>query len=367
MIRGRRLGVLLVKESRQILRDPSALLIALVVPLVLLFLMGYAISMDARKIPLGVALEGSDAQSRSLLAAFRASPSFDVRTGRDRREFYGAMERGEVRGILVIPAGFPGELARGAPRLQLLADGTEPLLAAALGNYAAGVWERWAREEAPGARGEVRLLSRHWYNAPLNSHYFLLPGSIAVVMTLVGTLLTSLVVAREWERGTMEALMATPLTTGEMLIGKLVPYFVLGMGSMLLCFFITTGLFDVPFRGSVAMLVAVSALYLLPALGLGLLISTLARNQFVAAQASLIAGFLPAFLLSGFLFDIRSMPDWLQGFTYVIPARYLVSALQTLFLAGDVPEVLLPDMAGMAALGALFFGALMAKTRKRLD
>jgi ABC-2 type transport system permease protein len=192
------------------------------------------------------------------------------------------------------------------------------------------------------------------------------PGSIAIVMTLVGTLLTSLVVAREWERGTMEAVMATPVTAAELLIGKIIPYFLLGLTAMTICVLLAVLVFGVPFRGSVVALYALSAAFLMPALGQGILISAVTRNQFLASQVALMSGFLPAFLLSGFLFEIDSMPRVIQWITYVVPAGYLIPSLQTVFLAGDIWPMFLRAIAVLLLMGAVLFALAARNMRKRI-
>jgi len=186
-------------------------------------------------------------------------------------------------------------------------------------------------------------------------------------MTIIGTLLTALVVAREWERGTMEALMSTPIGILELMAGKLTPYYLLGMGSMAVCVAVSVTVFDLPFRGSVFALVLVSSVFLIAMLALGLLISTVSRNQFVASQIALVVGFLPSFLLSGFVFEIGSMPEPIQWLTRIIPARYFVSCLQTIFLAGDVRSVLAPNTLALCAIAAVLVALVALKTSKRLD
>jgi len=215
--------------------------------------------------------------------------------------------------------------------------------------------------------GSVELRHRYWFNPELRSSDAIVPGIIAMVMTMTGTLLTALIVAREWERGTMESMLASPAGMAELTFAKLGCYFVLGMGSMALSVLMAVFLFGLPFRGSILALSAASALFLTFALGFGLFISTLARNQFVAAQVAFIATMLPAMMLSGMIFDIASMPHWLQIVTYVVPARYLVSILQTLFLAGDVWAVILPNLLGLALAATLAVGATLIITRRRLD
>ncbi|HHA18535.1 MAG TPA: ABC transporter permease, partial [Methylophaga sp.] len=213
----------------------------------------------------------------------------------------------------------------------------------------------------------VSLEQRIWFNPALNSRLFLVPGLIAIIMTLTGSMLTAMVVAREWERGTMEALMVTPLRISEMLIGKLIPYFILGMGGMFFSVAIAVWQFNVPLMGSFWLLTICSALFMLVALLIGLLISIVSKNQFVAGQIALLVTFLPAFILSGFLFDINSMPAPIQMITHLVPARYFVAILQTLFLAGDIWPVVLSNMAALLLMFIFFFAIVWRKSYKRLD
>jgi ABC-2 type transport system permease protein len=211
------------------------------------------------------------------------------------------------------------------------------------------------------------LIPRYWFNPAAISRNFIVPGSIAIIMTIIGALLTSLVVAREWERGTMEALLSTPVTRTEILLSKILPYYALGIASMLLCVGITVAVFHVPFRGSLTLLILFTSLFLGSSLGLGLLLSTVTRNQFNAAQAALNAAFLPATMLSGFVYEISSMPAPIRAATYLIPARYFVSALQTLFQAGFVGQVLLQDFLFLLVSAVFFLGLTALRTARRLD
>ena len=277
----------------------------------------------------------------------------------------------------MLRADFSSRLGRGetAP-IQVLVDGSDPNTAGLVQGYIQGLWANWLEQEAisqtnlanrPRAAPLVSAEPRTWFNPDLNSQYALLPGAVAIVLTLIGTLLTSLVIAREWERGTMEALLATPIRPGELLLGKIVPYFVLGMVAMALSVSLTVFVFRVPFHGSVPALTALSAAYLAVMLSLGLLISTVTKNQFAASQVAVISGFLPAFELSGFIFEIDSMPVPIQLLTRCLPARYFVSSLQTLFLAGDVASVLVPNGLVLAGMAAVLFLALTRATRLRLE
>ncbi len=367
----RRFIALVRKETYQIIRDPSSILIAFVLPLILLFLFGYGVSLDAARTKIGLVIEAPTPAARNLAASFQASRYFDVRLGRDRREFADDLVRGRIKGIVVIPATFAADqMKRGETSpIQVIVDGSDPNTASFVQNYAQGVLASWASlgQAASGATAAgINIEPRFWFNPQLTSRFFLVPGSIAIVMTLVGTLLTALVVAREWERGTMEAMMATPVTAAELLAGKVLPYFVLALMSMTLCVLIAVFVFGVPFRGSILALYALSAAFLVPALGQGILISAATKNQFLASQLALISAFLPAFLLSGFLFEISSMPRIIQWISVIVPARYLIPSLQTVFLAGDIWPLFLRDIAVMLFEGALLFALAARNTKKRL-
>jgi len=238
-------------------------------------------------------------------------------------------------------------------------------------SYVAGAWNGWMQQRA-GERGEtpparINLEPRFWFNPAAQSRNFLIPGSITIIMTVIGALLTSLVVAREWERGTMEALLASPVTRAELLLSKVLPYYALGVVSLFLCVGVAVFIMDVPFRGSLLVLWGIGSLFMASSLGLGLLLSTILRNQFNAAQAALSVAFLPAVMLSGFLFEIRSMPAGMQVLTYLVPARYFVTAMQTLFQAGNIWPVLLSSSMLLAAAGTVFIGLTALKTRRRVE
>ncbi len=375
--RWRRILALVRKESLQILRDPSSYLIAGLLPVLMLLIFGYGVSLDLRRIAVGVVVEQGSPEAESLAASFRNSRFFTVRLARHRAEVQGDLTSGRPKGVIVLAADFADRLGRGetAP-VQILVDGSDPNTAGLVENYAQGVWLNWLQQERlsasslalrPTAGPRIVAEPRVWFNPEINSRSFLLPGAVAIIMTLIGTLLTALVVAREWERGTMEALMATPIGRLEFLLGKLIPYFVLGMAAMGLSVAVAVGFFGVPFRGSVGALLLVSAAFLADMLPLGLLISTVTRDQFAASQAALISAFLPAFWLSGFIYEIDSMPLPIRLFTRVLPARYFVSSLQTLFLTGDVASVLVPDLLALTIIAAVLLATLVRVTRLRLE
>lgn len=367
-----RLRGMVRKESLQILRDPSSIAIAFVMPVVLLLLFGYGVSLDAQHIPLAMVIERPDANSASFAAAFQQSEYFSPRRFDSIQDAEQALRERQVDGIVWLRGDFSRRLlAAGDAPVGVILNGVDANQARIASGYIQGAWQSWLQAYASSHGQELTLPAaveqRVWFNPALRSRNFLVPGLVAVIMTLIGALLTALVVAREWERGTMEALMVTPIRIGELLLGKLLPYFVLGMGGMLLSVAMARWQFGVPLNGSFWLLLATSTLFMLVALGMGLLISTVARNQFVAGQIAILVTFLPAFILSGFIFDIGSMPAPIQFITHVVPARYFVAILQTLFLAGDVWPVVLGNAAALLLMMLIFFAVLGRKARKRLE
>jgi len=367
-----RLLALLKKEFQQIVRDPSTALIAFVLPLLLLFLFGFAVNLDTNRVRIGLDERDDSEAARSLAHDFAASRWFEVRATGAAAALGRELVRGEIRGIIVIPGGFGRDVTAGGGTIQVITDGSLPNTAGFVSSYAEGVRTNWATTRSilqggsTAPAGAIRVAHRFWFNPELASRFFLVPGSIAVVMTMIGTLLTALVVAREWERGTLEGLMATPIGMGEFVATKVVPYFVLALCSMTLCTLLAIFAFSVPFRGSALALLAIASVFLIPALGQGLVISAAIKNQFVASQVALLTAFLPTLLLSGFVFEIASMPHAIQLITYAVPARYLIPQLQTVFLAGDDWGLYLPNMAALLAFGALFFGISVKVTRRRI-
>ncbi len=365
-----RLLGLVYKEGLQVIRDPSAILVTFALPTVMMLVFAFALSLDQKHVPIGVVLESDAADARSLAAAFASTEYFDVTPARDRREVAPRVVSGELRGFVVIPQDFDARMkSPERPALvQIITDGSQPNTANFVAAYGRGVVATWLQgRDASNIVPPISLDARFWFNSEINSRNYLIPGAIAIIITLIGTLLTALVVAREWERGTMEAVMSTPVSVLEILLGKLLPYFGLGLIATLGCTLLAIHAFDVPLRGSYFALFVLTCAFLVPALGQGLMISTAIHSQFTASQAAAFAGFLPAFMLSGFLFEISSMPGWLQVVTYVVPARYYVASLQTVFLAGDVWDQFLPSIAAMLAIGLFFFVLVARNSRKSLD
>ena len=366
----RRVWSMVRKETRQIFRDPSSVGIGVVLPLILILLFGYGLSLDVQSVPVAVVLEDPSPEAADLAAGFQLSRYFNAQLLVSMPQARDLMLAREVDGIVRIRSDFARNLALGNAEVQVLVHGTDANRARIILGYAQGAVGEWAARRAAEGHavlaGPVALRDRVWFNEANDSHYFLVPGLIVLVMTLLGAMLTSLVMAREWERGTLEALFVTPIRAGEILLGKTIPYFALGMIGLALCLLAARFLFHVPFRGSVVVLAGASMLYLLVALGIGLLISSATKNQFVASQLTILVTFLPAFMLSGFLFDLRSMPTAVRLLTYALPARYYVALLQTAFLAGDVWSVILPNGAVLAGMAVILLLLARVATRKRL-
>jgi len=367
-----RLRGLIRKENRQILRDPSSILIAFVLPAILLLLFGYGVSLDARDVPVAVVVENPTSETASFTESLMNSRYFVATVMHTSKAAEEALIAGDVQAIVTLRSDFSRRLwsPSGAP-IQVVVNGTDANTASIISGYLDGVWQNWLTQTAADEGRDLAppVLAQHrvWFNAEVRSRNFLVPGLIAIIMTLIGALLTAMVVAREWERGTMEALLVTPVQIGEMILGKLIPYFTLGMGGMALSTAMAVWVFNVPLRGSFLVLTLVSALFMLTALGMGLLISTVARSQFVAGQIAILAAFLPAFILSGFIFDIASMPAAVQLITHIVPARYFVSSLQTLFLAGTIWPVILVNGAALLVMMTVFLGITRRKMRKSLE
>ena len=367
-----RLAGLLRKEALQIIRDPSALAIAFLLPAMLLIIFGYGVTLDPHRVPLAVVIEQPDALTESFVAQLRGTPYFTTESFHTIQSADRAFDADRVSGIIWFRSNFSRRLAAagGAP-IGVIVNGVDANTARLIEGYLRQSWANWlmmrSREQGVRRGLPVEVEPRVRFNPAVRSRDYLVPGLIAIVMTLTGALLTALVIAREWERGTLEALMVTRASLREILLAKLVPYFLLGMGGMLATLLLAVGLFGVPFHGSLLVLTAVSALFLLSALGMGLLISSVARNQFVAGQIAIIVTFLPAFILSGFVFDIGSMPWPIRLLTHVVAARYFVAGLQSLFLAGDIWSVILPNALALALMAVVFLGAARLRARKRLD
>ncbi len=371
-MRSRRLAAVARKEVLQLARDRRSLTLAFLMPLLLLLLFGYAISWDVRDIATAVWDGDQSAASRALLDAFWASGYFTpvARVGDDagvRR----VLDRGEAQLVLVIPAGFAADLGRQrAALLQAIADGSDANTATIALSYTQAVVRGYvSRAAAAGARPLLPLSvdSRVWYNEELRSRNMIVPGLVAVIMMLIAAMLTSLTLSREWERGTMEQLAATPVTRAEVVVGKLLPYLAIGMIDVATTSTAGVLLFDVPFRGSVVLLAVLSFLFLLGASGLGMFVSAGARSQLLATQVAMLVTYMPSLLLSGFMFAIAAMPAPLRALTYLVPARYFLVVTRGIFLKGVGLEVLAREVALMTLFAAIGVALAALRFRKEIE
>jgi ABC-2 type transport system permease protein len=357
------------KEIVQVLRDSRSLIIVIIMPVILVLLFGYGVNLDLKHLPIYVYDRDGSQQSQDLLKRFQASDYFEiVRVVNSYRDLTRAIDDGHAKMGIVIPWDFSQRLRDGRPaQVQALVDGTDDNTANVLIGYAQAVVQGyssdvqidWLRDHGQVAhRAPVIVETRTWYNEDLDSSAFIVPGVLALVMSVIGAFLTSLTIAREWERGTMEQLISTPVSPLEIMVGKLVPYFVIGMIDVIVCALIALYWFHVPFRGSFLTLLFSSAMFMIVVLSMGFFLSVIAKNQLAASQLALLTTFLPAFLLSGFLYEIEQMPVVLQWITGILPARYYVSVLKKIFLKGSPATLLYADLVPLAIFA--FVLALLA-------
>jgi ABC-2 type transport system permease protein len=367
-----RMRGILRKEMLQIRRDPSSIALALVLPMVLLFIFGYGVSLDAENVPIAMVMEDSSQPARDLAARFEGSAYFKVTYLATMADATRRLNNGELDAIVNLQSDFLQRLNKEAlTPIQLIVNGIDANRARLIQGYVHSIIYNWSAQNQirglPALRPAVTISPRIWFNQAAVSRNFLVPGLITLIMTLTGILLTALVVAREWERGTMEAILVTPLRRGELLLGKVLPYYLLGMLGMGLSVVAAITIFDVPMRGSLLAFFFLSSLFMLASSGFGLLISAAIKVQFVAAQTSIVAGFLPAFFLSGLIFDLESTPIFIRIISHVVPARYYVSISHTLFMAGDLWGVLWPNALALAVMAFFFLRMAYGKITKRLE
>lgn len=366
------------KESLHILRDPRSLAMAIAIPMLLILLFGYALTLDVDNVPVAVWDQSRSAESRELVSRFEGSRYFSLRRfAWSYPELERAIDTGEVSVALVIPLDFARRIATGrAAPVQVLVDGSDSNTAtivigyveAVAADYSTDVAIREARRSQPARlRPPLDLRQRYWFNADLESKNYIVPGLIAVIMMVIASLLTSLTIAREWEQGTMEQLISTPVQGRELILGKLIPYFALGFFDVVIAVLMGEFLFDVPLRGSAALLFTMAAVFLAGSLALGMLISIVARGQLVASQLAMVLTFLPSFLLSGFMYAITNMPPAIQAISYLVPARYFVTLLKGIYLKGVGLEVLLLEATLLAVFGAAMVALANFRFKKRLS
>lgn len=368
-----RLLALARKETRQMLRDVSSLAVGLVLPAVLILLFGYGLSFDVKSAPIAVVLNDRSPAAHDILSGLEGSPYVLPVRAASISEAEDLMRRGVVIGIVQVPEDFSRRQAENNAHIQLVVNGITTTTAATVERYVRGAINTWEQHQSDRGGnkqlsiGRVELVERLWFNEAGISTWYLVPGLVVVVMTLIGTFLTSLLIAREWERGTLEALFVTPVQPLEIILSKLTPYIVVGAIDLGFCLLAARFLFEVPIRGSLPVIVAVSLLYLVVSLLLGLLVSGITRNQFQASQLALLVSFMPAVMLSGFVFDLRNVPTAIRIVGYLLPGTHFMSLIKTLFLAGDHWPTIIRDSA-ILTLYALGLGWATHRTvRKSLD
>ncbi len=362
---------LIKKEIKQILRDPSSIVIAFVLPIISISIYMYGINLDSVKITMGIKNDDNSPEVATLVKSFGHSKYVNSINFDNMEDIKTAVLSSKIKGAIVIPNDFSTNLSRNhRANLLVITDGSEVNTANYVQSYALAISNQWLlRGKYRGLvqKPLINIENRTWYNPDLNSHHFIVPGSIAITMTLIGILLTSLVIAREWERGTMEALLSTKVRAIHIVLGKYIPYFVLGMLSTAFNMFLCVCVFQIPFRGSYLMFFLISGVFLFTSLGIGLMISTALKNQFMASMVSISVGFMPALMLSGLLFPINSMPTFFQYLTMIIPPRYYVSFIESEFMAGGVNEIRLANAFYLTVLGLLLFAGVYKKTQMRLE
>lgn len=372
----RRLRALTVKEFRQISRDVSSIMIGLILPIILILIFGYGLSLDVNHIPIAVVMENSTPLARDILSGLNGSTYFSPQYTASMQEAETLMKQRTVDAIIRTGNDFDRRFKKGDATIQLILHGVDSTTATLIGQYTNGlialrvqsVLDRSGLRADSGSRGGSAVVqNRIWFNEAATSTWYLVPGLIVIIMTLVGAFLTALIMAREWERGTLEALFVSPVQRTEILLAKIIPYFLLGLAGLLLCLAAARWLFGVPMRGSLLLFLLCSSLYLIVALGMGLVISSVTRSQFLACQIAIVVSFMPAIILSGFLFDLRSVPLIARIVGNILPATYFMEILKTLFLAGNNLNILLRDSAALLGYAVLFMTIAARFTRKKLD
>lgn len=367
-----RLVALVRKETRQMMRERSSLAVGLLLPSLLILLFGYGLSFDVTDAPVALVLDDRSPDAMDVVSGLYGSPYLAPVEVGSMAEAEERMLRGKVGGIVRVPVDFSRRLASGDARVQLILNGVDANTAQAIQAYVAGALAGHAlaradRAGAPRASGRVELVQRMWFNEAGISTWYLVPGLIVLVMTLIGAFLTSLLIAREWERGTLEALFVTPVRPAELVLAKFIPYLGVGVFNLAICLVTARFLFDVPIRGSLLAVVVCSLLYLVVSLLLGLFISGVTRNQFEASQLALLTSFMPALMLSGFVFDLRNMPVVIQWISQLLPATHFMGLIKTLFLAGNNWPMFFEKSAILLLYALLLFLATRRTLRKRLD
>ncbi|ORU00639.1 ABC transport system, permease component YbhS [Anaerovibrio sp. JC8] len=364
-----RLLALIYKEYLQLRRDKSSILIGSVLPIILILIMGYGISLDVKNIPIAVVLEDTSPTARHAVSFLSGSEYFSPHFVTSFKEAEKLMGQRQVDAILTVPPDFSEKLQKRKGNLQLIIYGVNTTTANSVKGYVEAGVQSYNSNFYKGymAKGLVTVENRIWFNDANSSTWYFVPGLIMLIMTLVGVFLTALVMAREWERGTLEAIFVTPVSVMELLLSKMVPYFGVAMVGFFLCIIASKFLYGIPLHGSFVILLLATILYLSVALGIGLMISSVTKSQFLSCQIAFMVGFLPSLMLSGFLFDLHSVPSWVSAIGHLLPATYYLELLKTLFLAGNEWEMIIKNCTVLFFYGLLFLGIAMHITKKRVE
>ncbi|HHD7462695.1 TPA: ABC transporter permease [Klebsiella oxytoca] len=367
----RRLVSLTRKETRQLVRDKSNLAVGFLLPVVLILLFGYGMSFDLSKARVAVVQEQNTVQSYHVITALQGSRYLSVQEYPSLVAAQAALQRDEIDAIVRIPSDYAESSQTGNGKLQLLLNGAVTSVASSAQGYITGALSVQTavdadRQNAVIGTGAVSVEQRMWFNEAGNSTWFIVPGIIVLILTLIGAFLTGLLIARERERGTLEALFVTPVRPLELVLAKLAPYMVIGAIDLVMCLLAAHYLFTIPIRGSLLAIITSSMLYLLVSLGMGLTISGFAPSQFLASQIALLASFMPAMMLSGFVFDIRNLPLVVQIVSQVLPATHFMSLIKTLFLGGDDWPLFFSQCGILLLYAVILINASRLSLRKRL-
>ncbi|ULU26071.1 ABC transporter permease [Dyella terrae] len=367
-----RMVALIRKEVRQMVRDRSNLAVGLLLPIALILLFGYGLSLDVEHAPIAVVMDDTSPPARDVFAAFQGTPYLDPRWAGSMQDAERRMLAGDLDAIVRVPPDFSRRVASGDARIQLLLNGVDSTTATSVEGYVGGAIATQGLKMADRTGGApmgggVVVQQRMWFNEAGISTWYLVPGLLVLIMTLTGAFLTSLLIAREWERGTLESLFVTPVRPLELVLSKLVPYVAIGLIDLAMCLVAARWMFEVPIRGSLIVIVVASFLYLVVSLAMGLFISGVTRNQFQASQMALLTSFMPAMMLSGFVFDLRNMPSVVRGISEVLPATHFMNLIKTLFLAGNNAALVLRECAILALYAVVLIFAARRTLRKTLD
>ncbi|ACZ10895.1 Inner membrane transport permease ybhS [Sebaldella termitidis] len=367
-----RLTAMTNKEFHQLMRDNSSILIGIFLPIILIFIIGYGVSLDVKKVPIATVLEDTSPTVHEVLSFLNGSEYFAPIYVTSMHEAKELMDNRDVDAIIRIPSDFSKNLYTRGSSMQLILYGVDSTTATTVKGYVEGSVKQWealnkARFINGSTAGIITVENRMWFNDANSSIWYFIPGLIVLIITIVGVFLTSLVMAREWERGTLESLFISPVKPLEILLSKMIPYFCIAMIGLAFCLIAARFLFKVPIHGSLTLIILSSMLYLLATLGMGLTISSITKNQFLASQIALVVSFLPAMMLTGFLFDLRSVPFFIRSVGQILPATYYLQLLKSLFLAGNNWNLIFKNCFILFAYAVFFVSAALKVTKKTVE